>query len=864
MKKIFLLLSMGLLLFSCGPQENPDPDTVIINQNGFTLEIPAGAFENDGEIFIGKTGDEPTSVPNPDLTVVGEPFTLKLPVDTLLAPITLSFPLPEESLTVNNGLFLLYNGTSYFPFEYEIIDGKVVVTIDTIDWEDISTKGKIAELLGFSLISDAIDDKVHIDERYLGIKEVSVVSGKVNYDDPASINSSSKILIFVHGLTGDPTGWEEYVKKIYQEPGRLSYTNIWTFGYHSDEDIDVRGGEFKRLLEQKINGRNPTIHIVAHSMGGLVSRSMLETHKGDNVGLADKLITLGTPHHGSPIEPIRHLIGLGVLLQGDIVNIIPYYKKMTQGTKDLNPESDFITRMRRSVNRNCSYFTIACKNQGFWAVLLRIPFFLSPNDGLVSVESAKGVQGAESPSFDATVPVPMAHFYMRTFSHEDPEVNAANEELYAQVKEFLQKNEQEVTTPSVTTGDVTNITTTTASCSGNVTSDGGSSVTARGVCWSTSQNPTTSNSKTTNGTGLGTYTSHITGLSPNTTYYVRAYATNSEGTAYGEQKTFTTNAQQATPSVTTGDITNITTTTASCSGNVTSDGGSSVTARGVCWSTSQNPTTSNSKTTNGTGLGTYTSHITGLSPNTTYYVRAYAINSQGTAYGEQRNFITQQEQGPVFGSFFDSRDGYQYETVTIGEQVWMAENLAYLPTVNPIAGEGSTTNPDYHVYNYDGTNVAEAKATNNYQTYGVLYNWTAALSACPPGWHLPSDEEWTILGTYLANNGYNYDGSIGGNKTAKSMASATGWNPSSNEGVPGNTDYPEYRNKSGFSALPGGIRLNNRVFNEIGNQAVWWTSTEDNLNNEFSLCQVLVYNNVSLNRGQTYWAHSHSVRCLRD
>ena len=71
MKKIFLLLSMGLLLFSCGPQENPDPDTVIINQNGFTLEIPAGAFENDGEIFIGKTGDEPTSVPNPDLTVVG-------------------------------------------------------------------------------------------------------------------------------------------------------------------------------------------------------------------------------------------------------------------------------------------------------------------------------------------------------------------------------------------------------------------------------------------------------------------------------------------------------------------------------------------------------------------------------------------------------------------------------------------------------------------------------------------------------------------------------------------------------------------------------------------------------------------------
>ena len=125
---------------------------------------------------------------------------------------------------------------------------------------------------------------------------------------------------------------------------------------------------------------------------------------------------------------------------------------------------------------------------------------------------------------------------------------------------------------SVTTGTVTNITTTTASCSGNVTSDGGSSVTVRGVCWSTSQNPTTSDSKTTDdlaqktkaadGTGLGTYTSNITGLSPNTTYYVRGYATNSVGTAYGDQRTFTTNAQQGISSVTTADVINITTTTA--------------------------------------------------------------------------------------------------------------------------------------------------------------------------------------------------------------------------------------------------------------------------------------------------------------
>ena len=204
--------------------------------------------------------------------------------------------------------------------------------------------------------------------------------------------------------------------------------------------------------------------------------------------------------------------------------------------------------------------------------------------------------------------------------------------------------------PTVITGEVTNVTTTTASCEGNVSADGGFAITERGVCWSTSENPTISDSKTTDDiaqktkaedvTGLGTYTSNITGLSPNTTYYVRAYATNSQGTGYGEQRTFTTNAQQGMPTVTTGNVTNIGTTTATCGGNVTGDGGAAVTARGVCWSTTQNPTTTNSKTSNGTGVGAYSSNLTGLSPNTTYYVKAYATNSKGTAYGEQKTFTT--------------------------------------------------------------------------------------------------------------------------------------------------------------------------------------------------------------------------------
>ena len=197
------------------------------------------------------------------------------------------------------------------------------------------------------------------------------------------------------------------------------------------------------------------------------------------------------------------------------------------------------------------------------------------------------------------------------------------------------------TAPTVTTTAASSITATTASSGGNVTSDRGASVTARGVCWSTSADPTTADSKTTDGTGTGTFTSSITGLTPNTTYHVRAYATNSDSvTGYGSDKAFTTSAVSA-PTLTTTDVSSITTTTASSGGDVTSDGGASITARGVCWSASADPTTADSKTTDGTGTGTFTSSITGLTPNTTYHVRAYATNSDSvTGYGSDKSFTT--------------------------------------------------------------------------------------------------------------------------------------------------------------------------------------------------------------------------------
>ncbi len=193
-----------------------------------------------------------------------------------------------------------------------------------------------------------------------------------------------------------------------------------------------------------------------------------------------------------------------------------------------------------------------------------------------------------------------------------------------------------VDVPVVTTETVSDVTATTATGGGVVVSEGGRSVTARGICWSTGTNPTVSNNKSTDGSGPGSFVSAMTGLTRGTLYYVRAYATNSEGTSYGEQESFMTEA--LTPTVTTASVTGVTTTAASCGGEVTDNGGSSVTLRGVCWSTSQNPTIEDTKTEDGSGTGSFTSSITGLTPGTTYYVRAYATNSKGTSYGTEMTF----------------------------------------------------------------------------------------------------------------------------------------------------------------------------------------------------------------------------------
>lgn len=193
--------------------------------------------------------------------------------------------------------------------------------------------------------------------------------------------------------------------------------------------------------------------------------------------------------------------------------------------------------------------------------------------------------------------------------------------------------------PTVGPLAITSVLATQATCSGSFLSDGGFPITARGLCWSTTPNPTPDNLHLSLGTGIGDFESTLTQLQPNTTYYLRAYARNLSGIAYSDTYTFTT--LDGLPTVTTTPVTDITSNSALSGGTVHTEPDFPVFQRGVCFSTQPMPTTSDSHTSDGAGNGSFISHLSDLTPGTTYYVRAYATNVNGTTYGQQIVFVTQ-------------------------------------------------------------------------------------------------------------------------------------------------------------------------------------------------------------------------------
>ena len=302
-------------------------------------------------------------------------------------------------------------------------------------------------------------------------------------------------------------------------------------------------------------------------------------------------------------------------------------------------------------------------------------------------------------TYNATTLQANTTYYVRAY--------AKNEKGTAYGAEVSFTTNNQVVVPTVTTTAATQVTETTAVTGGNVTSDGGATVTERGVVYSTSHNPTTSNSKVKNGTGTGSFTCNLTGLQANTTYYVRAYAVNSKGTSYGIEVSFTTSKIVALPTVITTAATQITEATAVTGGNVTSDGGASVTERGVVYSTSRNPTTSNSKVKNGSGTGYFTCNLTGLQANTTYYVRAYAVNSKGTSYGTEVSFTTKSSSS---SDHTGTENGHEY--VDLGLSVkWATCNV------------GASKPEDY------GDHFAWGETTTK-SVYGwSTYNWCNGTSS---------------------------------------------------------------------------------------------------------------------------------------
>ena len=231
--------------------------------------------------------------------------------------------------------------------------------------------------------------------------------------------------------------------------------------------------------------------------------------------------------------------------------------------------------------------------------------------------------------------------------------------------------------PVVSTAEVTDITATTATCGGTVTDGGGLEITARGICWSTSHNPTLNNNHTSDGTGTGSFGCSLIALSPGTTYYVRAYATTMQATSYGEEISFTT--LSGIPTVSTAEVNDITTNSAICGGTVADDGGLSIIARGVCWSMGHDPTLNDNYTTDGTGIGSFSSSLTGLLDNTTYYVRAYATNSYMTVYGSEVGFVTEQIPNYTIGVSSNPSDG---GTVSGGGTYQMGTNCTLTVTAN--------------------------------------------------------------------------------------------------------------------------------------------------------------------------------------
>jgi uncharacterized protein (TIGR02145 family) len=292
--------------------------------------------------------------------------------------------------------------------------------------------------------------------------------------------------------------------------------------------------------------------------------------------------------------------------------------------------------------------------------------------------------------------------------------------------------------------------------------------------------------------------------------------------------------------LTTANVSGITQTSAVSGGNIKADNKDSVTGRGICWSITTDPKIVNNKTNNGNGAGSFVSNLTGLQPGTVYYVRAYAINNADTIYGSTISFSTQN-----YGTVTDI-DGNVYKTITIGTQIWMAENLrttryndgTAIPLVKDEAAWAGLSTSGYCWYRNEEANFKE--------TYGALYNWYSINTnkLCPMGWQVASDAEWTALTTYLGGE------SVAGGKLKET--GTTYW-VDPNSGA---------TNELGYTALPGGFRYYDGKFFDFGFSGYWWSSEESSESRAYF--RFMYFDDSNFYRFNNAKKMGLSIRCIKD
>ncbi len=476
--------------------------------------------------------------------------------------------------------------------------------------------------------------------------------------------------------------------------------------------------------------------------------------------------------------------------------------------------------------------------------------------------------------------------------------------------------------PKVSTATITNITSSSATCGGNITNDGGQGIiTAAGVCWSTTPNPTISlGTKTDNARSSGIFPSSIIGLQPATKYYVRAYATNSIGTAYGNELTFTTLANL--PDITTSSVTDITMRTASTGGIINSNGGSVITQSGICWSTSSNPTISlTTKTNDGAVSGSFISVLSGLLPGTTYYVRAYATNSAGTAYGNNINFITGDSTLRITTNSISNISSSSATTggtiiYYLGSSI-TSKGICWSTNSNPTISLSTKTidgiGSDNFTSNIAGLSVnttyyVRAYATNSAgTTYGNEVSFTTIpnilignqiwsiknldASKYRNGDSIPKVtdlNQWVNLTSgawcWYNNDSANYAAIYGKLYNWYAVTdprgfAPQGWHiPSDSEwtvltnflGVDPGTKLKSTTgwngangtNTSEFNGLPGGVRNTNGSFTSVGSFGYWWSMKEYDAANAWA--RALNYANSSVGRYSYNKIIGFSVRLVKD